>query len=115
MSKSLTAIELLLEIDEVDLYVKLIEQLNKDFQLSGIDQYFDLKFTPTQLIHQLQKSILGLINTNFDGYLNLLYRIDISETALKKMDGFAKEKISEQVVYVLLKREWKKVWFKNKL
>lgn len=108
-------IELLSEIYEEDLYVKLIEQLNKDFQLSGIESHFDLELNPNSLIHQLEKSILDLINTNFDGYLNLLYRVDISELELKKLDGSNIEKLSEQVVYLLLKRVWKKVWFKNKL
>ena len=115
MSKGATSLRLLSEIKEVDLYLKLIEQLNKDFQLAGIEQLFSLDCSPSNLIQQLQKIILKLINDDFDNYLNLLYRVDISENKTRKIDSSNIKKMSEQVVYLLLKREWQKVWFKNKL
>ena len=115
MCKEESSVVLLSEIESVDLYLKLIEQLNKDFQLAGIEQSFGLDFTPLKLIQELQKIVIRLINNKFDDYLNLLYRIDISEIEIKKLDGSNIEKMSEQVVYLLLKREWQKVWFKAKL
>jgi len=115
MSKEPTSLSLLSEIEEVCLYAKLIEQLNKDFNLAGIEESIQSHCSPKELILQLQKIVLRLINNDFDSYLNLLYRIDISENEIKKLDGSTIEKMSGQVVYLLLKREWQKVWFKNKL
>ncbi|MFK5878487.1 MAG: hypothetical protein QM478_03205 [Flavobacteriaceae bacterium] len=115
MCKKETSLSLLSEIESVDLYLKLIEQLNKDFILAGIEQSFCLDCTPSKLAQELHKILLRLINNDFDSYLNLLYRIDISEIEIKKLDGSNLEKMTEQIVYLLLKREWQKVWFKAKL
>jgi hypothetical protein len=115
MCKDIISLSLLTEIESVNLYPKLIEQLNKDFQLAGISQSFNSDCIPSKLIQELQKTVLSLINNNFDSYLNLLYRIDLSENKIKKLDGSDMDKMTEQVVYLLLKREWQKVWFKNKL
>ena len=114
MCKIETPLVLLSKIESVDLYLKLIKQLNKDFQLAGIEQSFDLGCTPLKLAQELQKIVVQLINNNFDSYLNLLYRVDIPEIEIKKLDGSTIEKMTEQIVYLLLKREWQKVWFKNK-
>ena len=113
MSKIATSFSLLTEIEGVDLYAKLIEQLNKDFNLVGVEKCIHSDCSPQDLILQLQRITMQLINTNFDGYLNLLYRVDVSENEIKKLDGSDLEKMTEQVVYLLLKREWQKVWFKN--
>lgn len=115
MFKGETSLALLSEIESVDLYLKLIEQLNKDFQLAGIEQSFSLDCTPQKLAQELQKIVVRLINNDFDNYLNLLYRVDVSEIEIKKLDGSNIEKMSEQIVYLLLKREWQKVWFKARL
>ncbi|PHR73582.1 MAG: hypothetical protein COA67_02305 [Lutibacter sp.] len=105
-----TSFQFLSEIPENHLYIKLIEQLNKDFQMTGIDKEFSLDTTPKLLIIQLQGSIHKLISSNYSEYLNLMYRIDVSENQLKKID------VSdfEQVVYLILKREWQKVWIRSK-
>lgn len=108
------SISLLAEVEGVDLYQKLIEQLNKDFQLAGIQQSFNSDCIPSKLIEELQETIVRLIHHDFDSYLNLLYRVDLSENKIKKLDGSAMGKMAEQVVYLLLKREWQKVWFKSR-
>jgi hypothetical protein len=113
MCKKLPVLKLLSEIESVDLYIKLIEQLNKDFNLAGIEETFSSGCSPSELIQELQNIVSRLIRNDFDGYLNLLYRIDISENEIKKLGGTVMEKVSGQVVYLLLKREWQKVWFRN--
>lgn len=115
MSKLRKSEELLTKAHDVDLLNKLIVQLNKDFGLAGIDQMFELNSKPKGLINQLNKVIYGLLQNQFDNYLNLLYRVDISEIEIKKLDGSNPFKLSEQVTFLLLKREWQKVWFRNKL
>jgi len=45
--------------------------------------------------------------------LNLLYIIDVSEDQIKILDGFDRIQLAEQVSFLILKREWQKVWFRK--
>jgi hypothetical protein len=106
---------LLCEAESENLYLKLIEQINKDFNLAneGID--FPMSTSPEELKVQLHEKIYRLIQYKFAEYLNLLYVIDVSEDQIKKLDGSDLVVLSEQVAFLILKREWQKVWFRNKL
>ncbi len=105
---------LLSEAESENLYFKLIEQINKDFNLAneGID--FPLSTKPQELKIQIQEKIYRLIQFKFAEYLNLLYIIDVPEDQVKKLDGSDILQLSEQVTFLILKREWMKVWFRNK-
>ena len=105
---------LFLEAEKEVLYLKLIEQINKDFNLAneGID--FPMSVSPEELKIQLHEKIYRLIQHKFAEYLNLLYIIDVSEDQIKKLDGSDLVALSEQVAFLILKREWQKVWFRNK-
>ena len=46
-------------------------------------------------------------------FLNLLYIIDVPEKHVKKLDGNDALKLAEDISFLILKREWQKVWFKN--
>ena len=62
-------------------------------------------------------SVVGcvtLISEKFSDYLNLLYIIDVPEMQVKQLDGSDTLVLSEQVAFLILKREWQKVWFRNK-
>ena len=63
---------------------------------------------------QLHEKIYRLIQYKFAEYLNLLYIIDVAEDQVKKLDGSDVAALSEQVAFLILKREWQKVWFRNK-
>jgi len=78
---------LLTEAENENLYLKLIEQINKDFNLAneGID--FPLSTKPHELKVQLHEKIYRLIQYKFAEYLNLLYIIDVPEDQIKKLDG----------------------------
>ena len=104
---------LLSESESQNLYLKLIEQLNKDFNLAneGID--FPMSIVPDELKIQLHEKIYRLIQYKFAEYLNLLYVIDVSEEEIKKLDGSDLVVLAEQVAFLILKREWQKVWFRN--
>lgn len=106
--------DLFFEAQKENLYLKLIEQINKDFNLAneGID--FPQSTTPDELKVQLHEKIYRLIQYKFAQYLNLLYIIDIPEETVKQLDGSDLVELSEQVSFLLLKREWMKVWFRNK-
>ena len=105
---------LLCEAKSENLYQKLIEQINKDFNLAneGID--FPLSTKPEELKVQLQEKIYRMIQYKFAEYLNLLYIIDVSEAQIKLLDGTDISELSGQVSFLILKREWQKVWFRNR-
>ena len=106
--------EILATAEKENLYLKLIEQINKDFNLAneGID--FPQSTSPNELKVQLHEKIYRLIQYKFAEYLNLLYIIDVPEESIKQLDGSDLEALSEQVSFLILKREWMKVWFRNK-
>jgi hypothetical protein len=105
---------LLVEAVKESLYLKLVAQINKDFNLAneGID--FPMSVTPEELKIQLHEKTYRLIQYKFAEYLNLLYIIDVSEEEVKKLDGSDLVLLAEQVSFLILKREWQKVWFRNK-
>lgn len=104
---------LLSEAEKENLYQKLIEQLNKDFNLANEGVDFPQSTTPNELKVQLHEKIYRLIQYKFAEYLNLLYIIDVSESEIKKLNGDDLVELSEQVSFLILKREWQKVWFRN--
>jgi hypothetical protein len=105
---------LLQEANNETLYVNLITQLNKDFNLANEAVDFPVSLTPDELKIQLHEKIYRLIQYKFAEYLNLLYIIDVSEEEIKKLDGSDLVILAEQVAFLVLKREWQKVWFRNK-
>ena len=105
---------LLCEAEAENLYLKLIEQINKDFNLANESIDFPLSTKPIELKVQLHEKIYRLIQYKFAEYLNLLYIIDVAEDQVKKLDGSDLSALSEQVAFLILKREWQKVWFRNK-
>ncbi len=105
---------LLAEAENENLYLKLIEQINKDFNLANEPIDFPKSTKPEELKVQLHEKIYRLIQYKFAEYLNLLYIIDVPEDQIKKLDGSDISELSGQVSFLLLKREWQKVWFRNR-
>lgn len=105
---------LLSEAQKEQLYIKLIEQLNKDFTFANESLDFPTTVSPIDLKIQLHEKIYKLIQHKFAEYLNLLYIIDVPEDQVKKLDGSDLLELAEQVSYLILRREWQKVWFRNR-
>jgi hypothetical protein len=103
------------EAENENLYQKLIEQINKDFNLANEPIDIPEYSLPDDLKTLLHEKIYRLIQNKFTEYLNLLYIIDVSEDEIKKLDGSDISELSVQVAFLILKREWQKVWFRNKL
>ncbi|GGD33952.1 MULTISPECIES: hypothetical protein [Flavobacterium] len=106
---------LLSEAEKENLYLKLIEQLNKDFNFANEPVDFPLSTSPNELKIQLHEKVYRLIQYKFAEYLNLLYIIDVSEEEVKKLNGDDISELAGDVAFLILKREWQKVWFRNKL
>jgi hypothetical protein len=105
---------LLSEAESENLYLKLIEQINKDFNLANEAVDFPVNTSPAALKIQLHEKIYRLIQYQFAEYLNLLYIVDVAEDQIKKLDGSDISELAGQVAFLVLKREWQKVWFRNK-
>ena len=108
-----TTDEVFSEAEKENLYPKLIEQINKDFNLANEAIDFPHSTTPYELKVQLHEKIYRLIQYKFAEYLNLLYIIDVPEETIKQLDGSDLVELSEQIAFLVLKREWMKVWFRN--
>ena len=106
---------LLSQAQKEELYTKLVEQINKDFTLANESVDFEIAISPIDLKLQLHEKIYRLIQHKFAEYLNLLYIIDVPEEQVKKLDGSDLGELSEQMTFLILKREWQKVWFRNRL
>lgn len=110
----ISAAHLLDQAETEQLYQNLVVQLNKDFTLANEPVDFDLAISPQQLKTQLHDKIYRLIQYKFAEYLNLLYIVDVPEEQIKQLDGSDLVQLAEEVAFVLLKREWQKVWYRAK-
>ena len=106
--------DLIEEANQLDLYKKLVLQLNKDFLLANINLDVHEDVLPSSLKFLRHETVYKLIQEKFTDYLNLLYIIDVPEKQVKALDGEDTLKLSEDVSFLILKREWQKVWFRNK-
>lgn len=106
---------LLRKADRNELLIPLILQLNKDFELSGLDCSISEKAVPGQIAKELHRILEKLIRDDFQGFLNLLYRIDVPESGIHRTDNQDMDEFIATASYQLLKREWQKVWFRNKI
>ena len=107
--------DLVNEANQLNLYQKLILQINKDFLLANLDLDLHEAILPSSLKLLLQETVYNLIQEKFADYLNLLYIVDVSEEKIKALNGEDVLKLSEEVSFLILKREWQKVWFRNRL
>jgi hypothetical protein len=108
-----TTDELLSEAEKQNLYSKLIEQINKDFNFANEAVDFPQSTTPQELKVQLHEKIYRLIQYKYAELLNLLYIIDVPEENIKQLDGSDTVELSEQIAFLVLKREWMEVWFRK--
>jgi hypothetical protein len=106
--------QLLSEAESENLYPKLIDQINKDFNLANEAVDFPQSTTPFELKVQLHEKIYRLLQYQYAELLNLLYIIDVPENNIKQLDGSDTVVLSEQITFLILKREWMKVWFRNR-
>jgi hypothetical protein len=105
--------QLLSEAENENLYSKLIEQINKDFNFANEAIDFPQSTSPYELKVQLHEKIYRLIQYKYTELLNLLYIIDVPEENIKQLQGMDTAELSEQIAYLILRREWMKVWFRN--
>lgn len=96
------------------LYKKLVLQLNKDFQRANVDFDFSEEINPSELKIKLNETVFNLLQDNYSDFQNLLYIIDVSEVKIKQIEAENTLEISEKITFLILSREWQKVWFRDK-
>jgi len=106
--------EVLQAATQRDLYKNLIVQINKDLKYANLDCEFEYTITPQALANELCELIFNCINNKFADYLNLLYIVDVPEHQIKALDGSDLVKLTQNVVFLILKREYQKVWYKTR-
>lgn len=113
MKTLLTSEEIISQSEGLQLYKDLVLQINKDFKRANLEAVFLNDISPSELKLKLHEVIHHLILNKYNEYLNLLYIIDVSEEKIKNINGSSTNDISEQITYLILLREWQKVWFKK--
>ena len=112
LPKHLNSDALLVNAVNEKLYTNLITQLNKDFSLANLGINLTENSTPAMLKGELRKVIKHLILTDLNNYKNLLYIVDIPEVMIYKKEASNIDTHTESIVFLILKRVWKKVWFR---
>jgi hypothetical protein len=108
------ALQSLSKLEQMEMLKKLIMQLNKDLSLSGIDTQFDISWNPESLISNLTKIIATLLEKDYQKFMNFLYRIDIPEKKIGNITTSDFNEAVNEIVLMVLKKEWQKVWFRNR-
>jgi len=107
------AVELFAWASQQNLYADLLVQLQKDFQLGKIDIELHTDIIPEVLYQNLVNGIFRLLQTQYEGLLNLLYIIDVPESAFKQIQGDDLALLAQEISFLILRREWMKVWYKK--
>ncbi|MBL4587272.1 MAG: hypothetical protein JKX84_09490 [Flavobacteriales bacterium] len=95
----------------IDLLKEVVHQINKDFQLNGLDVEFsgEGETAYTELTDQIKPVVEYLSEKQPDRFWNLLYSIDISEAKVKEaLFGSEPDSIG-LLTNLILKRELQKV------
>ena len=95
------------------LYSKLVRQINKDFHAANASLELPAHIGPEDLCDNLREKIYYLLLERFSAFLQLMYVVDIPETAYREMQSRDVVEIAEQIGFLVLKREWQKVWLKT--
>lgn len=107
--------QLLEEIHQNKLYDALIVQLQKDVLLANETLEIPVDVVPSTLVLLVHEHIYHLLQYKFTEYLNFLYIVDVSEEKIKKLpQDDSLVDLAEAVTFLVLQREWQKVWYKHK-
>jgi len=109
--------EIINSLPEVDWVEATAQQLIKDFTMLG----HNIELKPLEnnkyvhLFYQATTIIKNLYENEYEVFLNLLYRIDLNESQLHSLIQTATPpQLYEQITEQVLKREFIKVFLRNK-
>jgi hypothetical protein len=114
MSQDLSNIQKYLS--DIDLLNQTAAQIIKDFEMFGLEVKFSGNRSNAyeELFEQIQPHIEKLLNKDHSRFMSIMYRVDISETQLKKkLIENTSESTSEIITELIIKRELQKVVIRN--
>ena len=91
-------------------------QLEKDFSECGLQIEFQNRNYQgiDELIQHIAPALENIMTKNFSSYLNLLYRIDLPESRIRKETGLrSNEPLNFIIAELIIKRELQKVVIKE--
>ena len=94
---------------EEDILKKVIEQLNKDLMLSGLEYEFDINSEKDTFIDAMLIFLETTLSENEDVLFNFLYRVDVDQKSICSKDGLPQENL----LRLILNRELQKVVLKR--
>jgi hypothetical protein len=112
-----TAETLLAYAGELGLRAALLAQVRKDFERASVpfpkvSPGSKGEGTDREWVRGLEESLYRLLMEHFDGYLNLMYAADVPEREFRSLQLTDAVDVARQVVVLLLRREWQKVWIR---
>lgn len=113
-----TAEALLAYAGELGLREPLLAQVRKDFERASVPfprvgPAPEGETTDQQWARGFEESIYRLLMERFDSYLNLMYAADVPERDFGNLKVTDAVDVARQVVLLLLRREWQKVWIRT--
>lgn len=99
---------------ERGLYEALVAQVKKDFIRGNLELDVNKETRPEELQVLIREKLYFLLMERFSEYLNLMYAVDIPEHEFKALKITDTVDVSEQVTFLILKRELEKVTLKEK-
>lgn len=100
----------------IDLLTQTAEQIIKDFGMFGLEVRFSGSRSNAydELFGQIHPHIEKLMSGNYEKFMNVLYRIDLNESLLKKkLSENTSESTGEVITELIIKRELQKVVIRN--
>ncbi len=103
------------KLSDFNLLEAMRRQLEKDFYSATFSEVSFDGVTVEELVDQVHQEINRIVSTDVSKFSNLLYRVDVSEASVDALKGLPVEEYWEQLTFLILKREWQKVWIRNTL
>lgn len=93
------------QLKKADNLLQILEMTNKDVGLS-----LSLTTVPdyTEFVKELARAIEFLIEKDFEKLMQILYRIDVSESKVKEAFGLEQD-VAQQIALLIIEREEQKV------
>lgn len=107
--------QLLEKANERGLIEELTKQLNKDLSMCGLNFFIPENLVPGEIVESLKDILEDLVKDDFQGFLNLLYRVDVPQSRMRQSEESTFADYIDKCAHELLKREWQKVWIRNKI
>ncbi|MDM1406405.1 hypothetical protein [Myroides sp. DF42-4-2] len=103
------------QLKERNLFDPLVQQVQRDFRLSVDEDIVFQPSTPLELVHQIQEELERMASRTPAKLSMLLYRIDVAEKDIHAIEEGDVFNYFQQLTYLIVKREFQKVYFRHSL